>query len=109
MSDQVVAVAGPQGQSLGHCQRDAPSVNVGKLIVEIDKTDVRAVAVLDEAVNGIGLLMDDVSRIKTGTVLILICEGTPLKGTVKSILTRDDGRHRVGVEWKVNGKRSADH
>jgi hypothetical protein len=109
MADQVVVVTGSQAKPVDRRLRDRFNVDVGQLIVEINGRNVPGVEVLDESVSGMGLLMEDVSRIKAGTVLNLICDGTPLRGTVKSILARDDGWHRVGVEWNVDEKRSVEH
>ncbi|OHB76124.1 MAG: hypothetical protein A2W31_09495 [Planctomycetes bacterium RBG_16_64_10] len=76
-------------------------VDVGRLVVEVDPQDRRPAEVLDESFGGIGLAMDDVSRLVPGAELSLWYDGTLMRGVVRNIVPSGDGRFRVGVEWHL--------
>lgn len=52
--------------------------------------------VADESLGGLGLVVDQVTGIEVGMPMEVVYEGATLKGDVRHVTPRDDGRSLIG-------------
>jgi hypothetical protein len=55
------------------------------------------VEVYDESLGGLGLILDDVASLRVGQALQVVYAGALVRGTIRHITLRDDGRYVVGI------------
>jgi hypothetical protein len=79
--------------------------SVGEVVIRPQGGEQRAAIVVDESFGGIGLVADDGTGLVNEAVVDVTYEGAQMLAVVKYVCPTDDGRVRVGMEWrtKVDG------